>query len=388
MITYKFINQICTGHASPIPESASDKIYNSIVKIILKNGHFATGFLMKLTIKNNQLKYLITNNHVIPQTKIDSEEEIHIFYGTYNQEIKRNIKLNKKERFIKTFIKPVDITLIEILDKDSLSDDKFLFPDLNYKYGFNFYKDKDFYLAGYPENFKGERTICSGKIIGIQYYSFFHTMETKTGSSGSPIFLKDNICIIGIHRGGNEEKNINIGTFMGIIIDDLEKKDINELNHNQQKILQNQQIYPKELLPNEILLKQNLINNNNSKLYAKENINKKDENQIEDLKKFCKMFDELVMKIAQFKEFLMKSGRVFDFYKFDVIEKEINTLFNLFQKINFGNLVAIDISKFSKAIKMDEIIKGEVEFLKTYNKKYIADKFEIMFRTIYSMAYK
>lgn len=175
-------------------------------------------------------------------------------------------------------------------------------------------------------------------------------METKTGSSGSPIFLKDNICIIGIHRGGNEEKNINIGTFMGIIIDDLEKKDINELNHNQQKILQNQQIYPKELLPNEILLKQNLINNNNSKLYAKENINKKDENQIEDLKKFCKMFDELVMKIAQFKEFLMKSGRVFDFYKFDVIEKEINTLFNLFQKINFGNLVAIDISEFSEAI--------------------------------------
>ena len=39
--------QCDTNHANTIPESTSDKIYNSIVKIKLNSGVKATGFLRK-----------------------------------------------------------------------------------------------------------------------------------------------------------------------------------------------------------------------------------------------------------------------------------------------------------------------------------------------------
>ena len=59
-------------------------------------------------------------------------------------------------------------------------ENKFLFPDLNYKNGFNTYLNKNFFLAGYPnsESFKKERHISSGKIIKINNFEFNHTLDT------------------------------------------------------------------------------------------------------------------------------------------------------------------------------------------------------------------
>ena len=221
---YKIKKEIKTDHASPIPESASDKIYNSIVKIKIKGG-FGTGFLMKIKIKNEELRFLFTCYHIISKRRIDSNEVISIIYGKKNKEEKKYIELNKNERFIKTFGDQIDVSIIEILDEDGISDDKFLFPDLNYKYGFDLYTNKDIFLAGYYPN--EERAICSGKLKKIKDYKIFHTIETGEGSSGSPIILKDNIYVIGIHIGGIEKNKINIGTVIGFILDSLEKENIN-----------------------------------------------------------------------------------------------------------------------------------------------------------------
>ena len=53
-------------------------------------------------------------------------------------------------------------------------------------------------------------------------------MDTRKGSSGFPICLVDNIQVIGIHKQGKRNESVNYGTFIGSVIDELEK-DYNEI---------------------------------------------------------------------------------------------------------------------------------------------------------------
>lgn len=197
------------------------------MKIVIESeGKTGTGFFMKCKIKNPNFKFLITCNHVISEKEINSKKTISIYYGKLGQEIKERIKLDKNDRFIKTYVKNVDVTVIQIIEKDYISDNKFLYPDLNYKNGFYFYINKNFYLAGYPSGYNGQRAICSGKIKEIKNFEFSHTLDTRAGSSGSPICLIENNCVIGIHKSGDKLDGINFGTFIGFILDDLEKENI------------------------------------------------------------------------------------------------------------------------------------------------------------------
>jgi len=221
-----YINEVDTDHAAYVPKSKIDKIFNSIAKIKI-NKQIGTGFFMKLEINNNELYFLVTCHHVILEKDVDSQETILISYGNKDEEIKKEIELNKSERFIKCFDEPIDITLIEIIFKDSIPINKFLIPDYNYKNssGFNYYLNKDCYSAGYPSDKKvdGECVECSGKITEIEDFEFSHTLDTKRGSSGSPICLIDNASIVGIHKAGINKIKTNYGTFIGIVIKELEK---------------------------------------------------------------------------------------------------------------------------------------------------------------------
>ena len=221
-----YINEVDTDHAAYVPKSKIDKIFNSIAKIKI-NKRIGTGFFMKLEINNNELYFLVTCHHVILEKDVDSQETILISYGNKNEEIKKEIELNKSERFIKCFDEPIDITLIEIIFKDSIPINKFLIPDYNYKNssGFNYYLNKDCYSAGYPcdKEVNGECVECSGKITEIKDFEFSHTLDTRCGSSGSPICLIANESIVGIHKAGINKIKTNYGTFIGIVIKELEK---------------------------------------------------------------------------------------------------------------------------------------------------------------------
>ena len=141
-----------TKHADPIPESIMKKLYNSIVKIEFidsnKESKRATGFFMRIKTNNKEMKSLFTCKHVISENDINNNLVIDLYFGEKNQEKERKIKLDKKQRFIKAFHE--DVILIEIINEDNIYDDKYLTPDLNYEYGYKKYKDKNFYLAGYP----------------------------------------------------------------------------------------------------------------------------------------------------------------------------------------------------------------------------------------------
>ena len=74
-----------TGYAKSIPEDINDKLYNSIVKIILNNGLKATGFFMKIKI-NREIKCLFTCKHVIGQNDINNKININLYYDKKDKE--------------------------------------------------------------------------------------------------------------------------------------------------------------------------------------------------------------------------------------------------------------------------------------------------------------
>ena len=216
------INERDTNHATHISESASDKIYNSIVRIEKEN-EIGTGFFLKIKIKEKIKYFLFTCFHVIKEEDIALKKTINIFYGKKDKEKKIEFKLDNSERFFSCY-EEKDVTAIEILEKDKIPEDKFLIADLTYKYGYDDYKKGKFFLAGYPRDliYMKERHITSGQIKEIDGFEFEHSLDTARGSSGSPICLINNIQVIGIHKHGDKNDPINYGTFIGPIIDDLE----------------------------------------------------------------------------------------------------------------------------------------------------------------------
>ena len=224
-------NEVSSKYSSSIPESASNKIFDSIVRIEF-NGFIGTGFLIQIKTKLKLIRFLLTCNHVIEQKHVDSKTKIKIFYGNKLNESYTEIILDNNQRFIKCFEQPIDITIIQILISDYIGYYKYLIPDYNYKKGYDNYVNKRFYLAGYPifeSKYKGERHICSGTINSIKNsFEFKHTLDTHSGSSGSPLCLIDEQTVIGIHKRGNKKSGYNYGTFIGVILDYLSEQKIEE----------------------------------------------------------------------------------------------------------------------------------------------------------------
>ena len=192
-----------------IGEKEAEMMYNSIarIEINIKGGVVSgTGFFMRIPFEKERLNFFVTNNHVIKNKIVNQDIKVNIYYGKRNSETKRVIDLNMDKRLI-VFFEDMDITVIQILRSDNILDEKFLLPDLNYKNGYDFYINKPCYLAGYP-NINGigedlDRCISPGIIVKINeenIFDFDHYMKTEIGSSGSPICLKDNLKVIGIHK--------------------------------------------------------------------------------------------------------------------------------------------------------------------------------------------
>ena len=83
--------------------------------------------------------------------------------------------------------------------------------------------------------FGEEFSVGSGKIININGYKFEHNIHTEEGSSGSPIILFNIEKVIGIHKYGDREKRVNIGTFIDEIFDEI-KNDLSETNNEKKNI--------------------------------------------------------------------------------------------------------------------------------------------------------
>ena len=147
---------------------------------------------------------------------INNKNTIQVSYNIENKKI--DIKLDKSERFIKTFKENlVDATVIQIRSKDKIYEDYFLEPELGYDN--NNLIGKEIFIPQFP----GLKQIqnARGKILKINNDStneFTHLAKTQKGSSGSPIFLKGNNKVIGIHKAGSTIMQENYGDFIYPVI--------------------------------------------------------------------------------------------------------------------------------------------------------------------------
>ena len=109
------------------------KVGKSICKIKSENSddnEIKIGFLIKLNKIDGPFYCLLTNEHIINENSIKTNEKIEINYDYENE--KRIIILNDKERYIYEFNEnDIYINIIEIINKDNINDDFFLLPDIN-----------------------------------------------------------------------------------------------------------------------------------------------------------------------------------------------------------------------------------------------------------------
>ena len=199
------------------------KVAKGTVKIELDNDKgVASGFFLKLERNNKEFYCLMTNAHVITKKMITNQEKIKIKYDNETKEI--NLELNEKERIIFCFMDfGIDITIIEIIPKDGIKDKTyFLNPktDNNYEE----FIGKNIQIIQFPD---GKKLSKSEQKITERFtkidYMFYHNASTIEGSSGSPIILKDDDKVLGIHKGGIRGKKKNVGIFIGIILEKIKK---------------------------------------------------------------------------------------------------------------------------------------------------------------------
>ena len=102
------------------------EVCKSICKTSYQIGNhikFGTGFFIKLHKDDEELFFLMTNEHVITKDIIESNETIDVKYN-YEKKIMR-IKLDKNKRYI-ILDKEMDVALIEIIQEDEIKDKYFL----------------------------------------------------------------------------------------------------------------------------------------------------------------------------------------------------------------------------------------------------------------------
>ena len=252
-------DEVSTGHKQ-IDINIAMKAIKSICKLtILYNNtyNFGTGFFLKIS---DSLKYLVTNYHVLNPHLINSNIKIEL----YN---KKEITLNLNGHEIIYLKKPKDITAIKLKDSDNISKDlEFLNYDSNYLYnGYKIYNNIDVFSGN-------DSKFASGKIIKINGYEFDHNIDTYNGSSGSPIILNNNninlLQVIGIHKNGDKIQAINGGTFIGELINEINKNSYNNQINTKNNEINNIQTKLENMNINKNKTNIQNVNNNNSTLDA------------------------------------------------------------------------------------------------------------------------
>ena len=223
------------------------KSSKSLCKIQYKN-HYGSGFLLKLFKGEHEFLCLVTCEHIITRKMIQQREEIN-FYFDSNDIKKKQIKLDPDKRYIQDFINldeidksidiNMDITVVEIITEDNILKDYFLTVNQNYINNFFTLQNKEIIIMKNDEYKVLEYTI--GKIINIEKYEFTHSGNHMKGSTGSPIFLRNSIEVIGIQIGVDKNNQNIYGNFIGPIFNYLknftENKNILNFNLYKRKIL-------------------------------------------------------------------------------------------------------------------------------------------------------
>ena len=252
---------------SPLSIEKMEKILfqmkNSICRIISNDGQKGTGFFCRIPYNDNLIPFLITNNHVLNESKISNGKRLEF---TINDG-KKAISFDIDDSRIKFTNKDLDVTFIEIKpNKDSIDCILDIDEEINTNLG-NLYNNKSIYIMHYP---KGNNiNVSYGLSNKREGYNFWHLCSTEEGSSGSPILSLDSLRVIAIHKAAATSFKFNLGTFIKNGIE-LFNQSINKNNNNNINNLNNKDIFNNQgnnISNNSI----NNINNMNNSNYIVEN---------------------------------------------------------------------------------------------------------------------
>ena len=201
-----------------------DIIKTHICKITSKDGSHGTGFFCNIPIGwNNNLKVLMTNNHVLPEKDIQPGQKIK--FSINNDWKEYNILIDNTR---KTYTnKSYDVTIIEIKEKDEIDEKSFFNIDeqIFKEKTCEIFRNCQIFVLHYPKGVEMETSNGIIKNITEDNKTISHYCYTSGGSSGSPIINKANFQVIGIHKGAAAEgKNYNLGTLLKLPIENFKEK--------------------------------------------------------------------------------------------------------------------------------------------------------------------
>lgn len=194
MINFKKLKNICNSDLEKCVCKIKIQKENNKIKM-------GTGFFCQLEKSN--IKLLMTNNHIIDDSFLSTQNEIELEID--NIVIIIDLKI---ARYKYTNIE-FDFTIIEIVKHDNISQ----FLTVNES---NIYKDEQIFSIHYP---RGKDLMFSfGKIVKKNNDNLIYSISTDFGSSGCPLILLNDLKVIGIHTGYYENDIYNNGLSMEKII--------------------------------------------------------------------------------------------------------------------------------------------------------------------------
>ena len=195
------------------------KVSKSICKI-KTNKQYGTGFFIKYLIDKIYNYFLISSAHILTKDMVNAKEKIIIYFDNEFENL--GIELNENERYIRNFKDDeIDASIVQIIYNDNISDSYFLSPEGEYSDDKNKLINKQIYIPQYPLGKKLK--YARGIINNIKNYELIHSTTTEPGSSGSPLFLKDSIKVIGIHKQSNKTRPENYADLISPIYNILQK---------------------------------------------------------------------------------------------------------------------------------------------------------------------
>jgi hypothetical protein len=178
-----------------------NNLYNEInnsLCLIKANKNYGTGFFIEIPVpsKENPMRGIMTNNHVLNETQLKLGESFKIFMAN-NQEQGIEIQINDEDFVFTSEL--IDITFVELSIKYiNEIEPVFLKPSSK-----DAIINEPIIIFQYP---KTQYSVAFGNIKDIHSFDYYHEISTDRGSSGSPL-LNTKYEVVGIHKSSRTVKN-------------------------------------------------------------------------------------------------------------------------------------------------------------------------------------
>ena len=216
----EIINECCPAGAKRATLLCNEKKYknyeNCICKIIGKNK--GTGFFCKIEHEGFSIPVLITCYHVIDDDYMEKNNRLKYYINKESYVI----DINKDSKLYSSSDYKYDIMIIRLKEgqaKAYLEIDNNIFKD-NAE---NSYRNENIYILHYANGKEAKISFGNG-LEKVNDYYIKHELHTEHGSSGGPILSQNTDWVIGIHKGANQQKGYNIGTFLRFPLNELKNQ--------------------------------------------------------------------------------------------------------------------------------------------------------------------